>query len=109
MNFDLPLLDRARSFGSRHHELHDRQALDGRRCRQESSSRSFVGAVQSAVMQGTTRVAIHRVEFASAVTQIDVPLIAGADRVSLDPDSRLPRKYDPHRSDAENQMVAELR
>jgi hypothetical protein len=71
----------------------------------QTSVPPFVGAVELAFVSGDKRIATHRTEFTTTTTAIDLPLPPGAEKLVLDPDYRLPRKYDVKRSDEDNQRV----
>ena len=59
------------------------------------SAPPFTGRVELVIQRGDDVLARHQVDFAGERTAIDLPLPAEADTVYLDPDARLPRKFDP--------------
>jgi hypothetical protein len=71
----------------------------------QTSDPPFIGAVDVALVSGDRRLASHRIEFAAATTAIELPMPLGAQTLILDPDYRLPRKFDPQRSDEVNQRT----
>jgi hypothetical protein len=84
------------------------RVVDGRIRGELVQTTAFAAAVQLAVMKDGTRVATHAIDFAAPVTPFDIPAADGTQLV-LDPDWRLPRKYDPAKTDDENQRTVSLR